>query len=166
MKINGFESYEITGNGEVINTRTGRVLKPDVTKYGYERVTLSKYSQLKRFYVHRLVALHFIPNPLFRTMVNHKNGNKRDNTVDNLEWCSCQENTIHAFDTGLRARGENGAHAKLSNDTVHAICNLISKGLKRGEILSKEEFSHVSKTAFDDIRRRKSWKSISKNYTW
>lgn len=166
MKIKDFEEYEVTGCGKVINTRTGRVLKPNITKYGYERVTLSQNSKIKRFYVHRLVALHFLPNPLFRNMVNHKNGYKRDNSVENLEWCTCKENTIHAFDTGLRASGEKGAHAKLTNKQVHSLCLWLSKGLTRGEILSKEEFKNVTKTMFDDIRRRKSWKSISKNYSW
>lgn len=71
---------------------------------GYVMVTLSKNNKQKTFTVHRLVAKTFIPNPLNLAQVNHKNGNKSDNCVDNLEWCSNQQNRDHAVKTGLHRK--------------------------------------------------------------
>jgi len=167
LNIKGFEEYTISKNGTVTNTRTGRILKEDITSYGYCRVTLSARGNLKRVFVHRLVAEHFLSRKgSDGRLINHINGIKTDNKVENLEWCTCKENTIHAFDTGLRASGEDGANAKLSNKDVHSLCEEIARGLARGEILSQERFGHVTKTQFDDIRRRKSWKRISCNFMW
>lgn len=71
-------------------------------KYGYGHVTLhDNNGRQERVWVHRLVAKAFIPNPEGKPQVNHINGDKRDNTVSNLEWCTIRENLIHAFKTGL-----------------------------------------------------------------
>lgn len=163
VKIKGFESYVVSREGKVVNTRTGRVLKYDYTNVGYARVTLSENGKLKREAVHRIVAKHYIPNPDNSKFVNHKNGVKTDNRVENLEWVTCQENTVHAFDTGLRASGEDSANAKLTNTLVEKVCELIQSGLVRSEVLSK---CNLTKYQFDDIRRRKTWKKISQHYKW
>ena len=81
-------------------------LKPTPTNGGYRRVTLYKNeggkTTRKSFMVHRLVAMAFIPNPQNKPQVNHINGNKSDNRVENLEWCTATENMIHSVKTGLR----------------------------------------------------------------
>ena len=78
MKVKGFENYLITEDGKIINSKTGRTLKPDIIWDGYERVTLCKNGVTIRFRVHRLVAEHFIPNDdPTRDQVNHKDGNRR-----------------------------------------------------------------------------------------
>ena len=164
MKINGFTHYDISEEGKVVNTRTGRELKPEIIWDGYERVTLSQDSVLKRFRVHRLVAEHFIPNPDNLPMVNHKDGVKRNNVVNNLEWVSCQTNTIHAFENDLRKSGEDHYCSRLTEKEVHNACQLIEQGLTRSRVLNKIPL--MNKTQFDDIRRRRSWKRISKGYTW
>lgn len=166
MNIVGFDKYTISDKGIVTNTRTGRILKQDLSAHGYPRVTLSQDGIIKRYFVHRLVASHYIPNPNNLPMVNHIDGCKVNNSVDNLEWVTCKENTIHAFKTGLRATRENHWCAKLTSELVHKLCMEISSGRTRGEILSLPEFNCVSKTQFDDIRRRRSWKSISEVYFW
>lgn len=71
-------------------------------KYGYAHVSLNKDGQSKRIWVHRLVASAFIANPNNLPQVNHKDGNKRNNKVENLEWCSCADNLKHALNMGLR----------------------------------------------------------------
>lgn len=91
MKIKNFENYEVTCSGEVINTKTGRVLK-QIKQHGYLRVGLCRNGKQKLFSVHRLVAEAFIPNPNNLPCVNHKDENPLNNNVENLEWCTCEYN--------------------------------------------------------------------------
>lgn len=81
--------------------KKGKMLKPILNKKGYYKVSLSKNQKEKRFFIHRLVAIHFIENPLSKEQVNHKDGNKKNNRVDNLEWCTNLENQRHAIKNGL-----------------------------------------------------------------
>jgi hypothetical protein len=93
--------YEVSIHGEIRNSRTNKVLKPILTPRGYYRISLYKNGG-KIFFVHRLVAIAFINNNLNKKEVNHINGNKIDNTVNNLEWCTRQENAIHSWENGLQ----------------------------------------------------------------
>lgn len=112
--IKGYEGlYQISNLGNVrsldrkirfnkgVSIKKGQLLKPVLTRKGYLKVELSKESKGKRFYVHRLVALHFIENSLNKPQVNHINGIKTDNRVENLEWCTNLENQRHAIKNGL-----------------------------------------------------------------
>lgn len=87
------DSYSVNQNGIIINNKSGKIVKQRVDKYGYLRVNLEAS--------HRLVAQAFIPNPENKPEVNHKNGCKTDNRVENLEWCTRLENIEHAIATGL-----------------------------------------------------------------
>lgn len=106
--------YEISSDGIIRSkgrtnvdtlgrTRTwkGQILNPDIAPNGYYRVTLARSGKKKQVYLHRLVATHFIPNPENKPQVNHKDGDKLNNSIDNLEWVTAQENTIHAYKKGL-----------------------------------------------------------------
>ena len=77
-------------------------LTPAIDKRGYLRFRLSKHNKVKAFLAHRLVAEAFIQNAENKPQVNHINGIKTDNKVDNLEWCTNSENAIHAFSCGLK----------------------------------------------------------------
>lgn len=85
--IRSLDRYEIQSNG-IKRFRKGRTLKLSLDKYGYNRVELNKNSKPKLCLVHRLVAKTFIPNKLNLPQVNHKDEDKTNNQVDNLEWCT------------------------------------------------------------------------------
>ena len=111
----GFEdSYILSDKGEILSKdrmctdaigrkrfRKGVKINPDVAANGYYRITLSKNGSKKQVYLHRLLANHFIPNPNNLPQVNHKDGNKLNCDLDNLEWVTVQENVIHAYKNGL-----------------------------------------------------------------
>lgn len=89
-------NYEVNSRGEIRNKETTSIKSLRYSNKGYARVTL--YPSGKTYSVHRLVADHFIDNPNSLPSVNHKDGNKKNNTVDNLEWCTPKQNTRHAID--------------------------------------------------------------------
>lgn len=92
VQIKDFPNYRVDRNGNVFNSK-GQCLKHETTNKGYHRVSLCNETEKhKRKSVHRLVAEAFIPNPNNLSQVNHKNENKTDNSVSNLEWCSPSDN--------------------------------------------------------------------------
>lgn len=105
--------YEVSSEGEVRSLDRyvergysrrflqGKLLKVTKDKNGYMRVSTSVGGEKRTWKVHRLVATSFLDNPDDLPCVNHKDGNKNNNHVDNLEWVSYSENTQHAVDTGL-----------------------------------------------------------------
>ena len=113
--INNFEQYyEVSNLGNVKTlernvwnrfsyvTRPERIMKQDTDRYGYKGVCIHVGNYKKRHTVHRLVAEAFIPNPYNLPEVNHKDGNKENNSADNLEWVTGSENIKHAINNGLK----------------------------------------------------------------
>ena len=91
-----FPNYFVTEDGEVINSK-GKTIKGEISNKGYRRVSLSNGSlKHKKLSVHRLVAETYIPNPHNYPEVHHKNENKLDNNVSNLEWCTTLDNLLHS----------------------------------------------------------------------
>ena len=97
--IKGYEDlYEVSDLGNVRNKASGKLLKPRKNRRGYLRVVLYKGDGThKEYLIHRLVAKAFLPNPLNLLEVNHKDFNKLNNSVDNLEWCSRQYNAEYSL---------------------------------------------------------------------
>ena len=95
--INNFSNYEISTEGRVRNLKTQYILKGRPSKNGYLQVSIKSDidSNVKNQYIHRLVAIHFIENPDNKKEVNHIDGNKLNNTLENLEWCTSSENQKH-----------------------------------------------------------------------
>ena len=111
--------------------------------------------------VHRLVAECFVDNPNNYKEVNHKDGDKLNNTKDNLEWVSRSDNLKHAYKQKLRsAKGENNSRCIHSERTVKEICSLLQQGLSSSDIRDKGYNYNLVR----NIKKRQNWKHISKNY--
>ena len=154
--INGCQHYHINQDGVVLNTKTGRVLKTDLTNMGYHRVTLWSEDQKRvRISVHRLVALHYVDNTDDLPMVNHKDGVKLNNHYTNLQWCTCSENTIHAFETGLR----KDTKKKVSNEVAKEIYTLWKSG--ESPINLRVRYKLSKHIISDILYSKKSYKNIA-----
>ena len=104
--VKGYEGlYEVSDKGRVKGLKRNRILKNIVDSLGYVRVSLCKENKPKAHKIHRLVAEHFL-KPSEYKVVNHIDGNKENNSVENLEWCNASQNRKHACDTGLAAKKE------------------------------------------------------------
>jgi hypothetical protein len=96
-----------------------KILKKNISKTGYYVVDLKNNCNRKTLKVHRLIAIHFIENKLNKCFINHINGIKTDNRIENLEWCTIKENNFHAQKTGLKNDiGANNSRAKLLTQDV------------------------------------------------
>lgn len=102
--VAGFESYEVSSNGDLRNKKTGQIMAKNLAGAGYVKADLWANGQRKQTTVHRLVAEAFL-GPAEGREVNHKNGNKQDNRVSNLEWCSRSDNVNHGYyKLGIRVK--------------------------------------------------------------
>lgn len=132
-----------------IRSQTGLIMNSSMAK-GYEGVTINN----RTYYVHRLVAEKFIPNPLNLPDVNHINGNKKDNRVENLEWCNRSENIKHAIDNGLKVykKGLKSPKRKFSDSEI----KYIRESMQGSTTIARE--LKVSKTTIQNIRNGKIYK--------
>lgn len=168
--IKGYEGlYEINKKGEVkslfrknphrYNTSTSEKIISKRIIMGYYCVCLSKNGVAKYKKLHRLLAETFIPNSENKEQVNHIDGNKINNDINNLEWATRQENSFHAYKLGLNHSGENNCKSKLTADKVLAIRRLfrINPKSNRKKIASK---LNISIHTISDILCNRSWNYI------
>ena len=162
--------YQISSLGRVksvarsVTSSTGRVSfvkecirSLHVNHKGYLKVNL-RYS-IKDAFVHRLVAIAFIDNPDGKQFVNHKDGNKQNNRVENLEWASAQENSTHAVSTGLmKHKGDGNPMSKLTEEKVKQIKRLHFMGSKIKDLSS---IFNVSWAAVYYIVNNKRWRHVA-----
>lgn len=99
-EIKEYNGYYIASNGKIYNKR-GKELKPSSNPKGYKFVSFSRNGKTKNEMLHRVLAKCFIPNPNNYPQINHKDGNKTNNSLSNLEWCTPSQNVQHAWDNGL-----------------------------------------------------------------
>jgi hypothetical protein len=156
--IKGYEGkYQISNYGRVWSVKRQIYLKPKTTRDGYYAVCLvAKNGKLKHERIHRLVALMFCPKEKDKIVVNHLDGNKKNNYYKNLEWCTVKENTIHAYKNDLGNFKENlkMATQKARNKVSHTII-VYQNGVFIGKFVGKEkcaEFLNISpKTIYNYI---------------
>lgn len=146
--IEGYDYYLVSNKGRVKSLKylghkgVERILKPCVDGKGYLRIGLTKDGKKATMKVHRLVATAFIPKSYGKTEVNHIDGNKTNNAVENLEWCTTHENIQHAYNSGLKENNRSFAQKLGSTagkealrkylDEVHSV-PVVAKDMKTGE---------------------------------
>jgi hypothetical protein len=113
------KGYEVMEDGRFFSIKSSKFLKPSLSSNGYYMLTLSNGGKTKRFHLHRLVAIRFIPNPHNKPQINHIDGNKQNNNVVNLEWCTAKENNAHAFNAlgCKRGGGQRGKFGEEHNNS-------------------------------------------------
>ena len=146
-------SYIVFPSGNIFNIH-GKLLTGHLDRNGYRCGCING----KNMQFHRIVANTFIPNPLNKPCINHIDGNKNNNNISNLEWCTHSENTIHAYKTGLEKKvfGENHHAHKLTRKSVIYIRNNSNIPIKQ----LADKFN-VSTYAVYDVLNYKTWRNIN-----
>lgn len=154
--------YMVSKTGLVKNGDTGRVLSQMTDRSGYKYLNIyDPYKITMR--THKMVAATHVENPLCKPVVNHKDGIKSNIDSDNLEWVTHSENTQHAYDTGLKKRGEDFCCAKLTNADAEAIKLLFVAGVRSVDIAADYG---VSDGTISNMRSGRSWKQIRPDLVW
>ena len=154
MEINDLPGYYIYKNGRVWSGRLQRFLPVSLDGKGYQKVSIRFNKTTVNRTIHRLMAIHFIPNPNNLPQVNHKDGNKLNNNLDNLEWCTAQYNTKHSRDVLGRCVGTlNGRCVLTPNQVVEIFLSPL------GPKVLSERFGITPGTVCH-IKAKRIWKSV------
>ena len=161
-----FPSYGVSQEGEVIRFSSGKILSKmwqGPKKYKYQAVRLGDQGKITNVKVHKLVADAWLPktNPEL-TQVNHRDGDKSNNNVSNLQWVTGSGNLQHAVQTGLKQKGEELYNSSLTDDQVHEICRLLQDNLTVKDIAERYG---VTKDAIRKIRAGDTYFHIRSLYT-
>jgi len=108
--IKNFDNYLISNFGNVKNKKTNRILKPCINSKGYFDVILRKYNKNYHKVIHRLIGESFIENPYNKLCIDHIDNNKLNNNVDNLRWCTSQENSQNSKLSSKNTSGYKGVY--------------------------------------------------------
>ena len=137
-----YEGFKVDTNGNVYGKR-GNILKGSIDRCGYKEVCLSLKGKQKSVLVHRLILKTFKPCDNMHILdVNHINGNKQDNRLSNLEWCTRSENIKHSYKNRLQDNATNqyGNFKVVSNEDIRIMKNLKKEGKTQKEIAKEVGF--------------------------
>jgi hypothetical protein len=148
-----WNNYIVFKNGDCFSLARNKIIKKVTNRQGYHQYTLAINGKNRRIGVHRLMAIVYIPNPENKAVINHKDGVRTNNTLDNLEWFTQKENVRDGYDRMFR--NEQIPHrAKLDKEKVLEIYKLINQGILTVEIARRFD---VSLGAIRQINKRRTW---------
>ncbi len=153
--INGYENYQVSSLGRI---RTKYRTLKNLNKKGYSVICLCNNNVKKYFLIHRLVALHFIPNPENKPQVNHIDGNKLNNSIINLEWNTSKENINHSWENGLSKNNSNRIKKVIESKSIRVkniVTNEVFNSIKDASIKS----NYTEKSLGYQINKSKNNKS-------
>lgn len=156
--VRSLDRKAFTKSGVLKRTK-GKILSKTIKKNGYLTVMLCLNGKQKRFHIHRLVCQAFNKNETNYPMVNHIDGDKKNNHYNNLEWCDSSHNMKHAVNIGLINLGEKSKKSKLNTHIVLAIRRLYKINPKFNKLAVAKKIG-VSDTTIHKIINRKKWKHL------
>lgn len=158
--------YYVSNYGRVYNSSGNIMCHQSINRNGYMRVHIHGRDVM----VHRLVLQSFMPNPKCNELqVNHKDGNKSNNHLSNLEWCTREENMQHAVQHGLVKTGQNDHKARHTDEEVHRICQLLEQGYTKNRLICMKlgvNFTQEYNYFINNVRSKREWKRISSQYNF
>ena len=145
-KIEGYDNYEVSNLGNVKNIKRQTLLTQSLDKDGYRKLALFQNKKYTHFRVHRLVALMWLPNPLNKPVIDHIDGNKQNNNVNNLRWATFQENQFNKNLNSNSTSGVKGITFRKSSNKWEASIMLNGKNIYIGKYTNLEEAKQARKT--------------------
>lgn len=161
--IDNYEGlYKVSNLGNIQDYK--RNLKEGyINNKGYCCISLRKNKCTKHFLIHRLVAKAFIENPYRYSQVNHKDGNKQNNCVTNLEWCNQRQNYDHGMKHFLYSKNENHYFAKLTNKEVRCIPELYKLGFTR---VTVSRILNINPSSLEAIEKGISYRELNLDFNF
>lgn len=162
--LNQCKDYMISSYGRIKSLKRGReiILKPSYTHDGYVKQAISINGKSITYRVHRLVAEHFISNPNNKKTINHIDGNKKNNHVENLEWVDLSEQMIHAYYLGLKkpVQGTLQGNAVLTEEQVREIREIYKPRDKQYGMIALAKKYGVSEPVINRVAHGRSYKNV------
>lgn len=157
--------WEVSSYGNLRWSATKEKASMYLHKTGYWTTTFTLKGKKKSCKIHRLVAKAFLPTTEGKNCVNHKDGVKTNNHIDNLEWCTQAENNKHAWENGLVTGlvGELNGRAILNEKLVHEICKDYVEGLMPKDVIEKYS---ITRNQAIKIKCKTTWKHITTQYNY
>jgi hypothetical protein len=157
-----YYGYYVYSTG-VVKNKYGKILSPCDNGKGYLVLGINMNGKRTTKALHRILAECFIPNPEGLSDVDHIDGDRRNNSLENLRWVTHGENIRHSYSLSKRsATDTNNANSKLTEQEVEDICVLLSKGYIAFQLRGMGYPQHTAQA----IKDRRQWKHISKDYEW